>query len=245
MTVQDKLFTLGTALAFALILAACPAGPAPEKYKGLGEKLNLSGKVYERNRTLVSIDYTGYNGDLAISDGGIGGTGKIENGWLSYSITEQPALSPAANGLEMLEEIYTNIGFSPNDAQAAVLNLQITDHPDYSLLSREIIEIEYASPVRLNGEFVYYVYVDRDVTVTADSGDFSFDGFGFPIDITAKSINFTLKKGWNPLRGKIEGELQLIGFPPAVGGATAALSMSAGNPSSLKWTASSTQFLQF
>lgn len=235
------MFLPGIAAAFALILIACPAGTGGGEYNGLGKKLNISGRVYTRDIDTINygVNYAEYKDNLSVSDGGIGGTGKIEKGRLSYSIGE-PALIEVDEGLAMLQKMYDGVKFNPADARASVVNLTITDNPDYILLSREKIDIKQLS---LDCEFVSFAYVDRDVTVTADGDSFRFDGFDIPMEITTEIINLKLKKGWNAVCGRITGEpkFSLVTGVELSGN----LSISVGDPSSLKWTLSSSQELLF
>jgi hypothetical protein len=233
------MFLCGIALVFALVLESCSA-PASDEYKGLGESLNLSGQAYTRDFSSAnySINYAEYANSLNVSDGGIGGTGKIENGKLSYSI-KKPKLSPVAGSLTMLQGMYADLKFSPEDAQAALLNLTVTGG-GYSLLSRETISVTIPSLVY---ETVYYVYVDKDTVVTAEAGSFISTDFIIPISITTQKINIKLKKGWNALHGKTEAGLKLtLSLEPEFAGD---LKISVDNPSDFKWTLGSPQDLPF
>lgn len=237
------MFLPGITAVFALVLASCPSGTDSGVYKGLGEKLNISGRVYTRNIDTenFSVNYIEYKNNLAVSDGGIGGEGKIEKGQLSYSI-EEPVLFQVDEGLAILKRMYTSVEFSPEDARAAAVNLTVTGDTDYILLSREKITVNL-NQLSLGFDFVYYLYVDRDVIVTADGDSFRFENFEIPINITVSEISLNLKKGWNALYGKISGELKYTLLSGAE--ASGNLTMSVSNPSSLKWTLSSVQELLF
>jgi hypothetical protein len=232
---KNKMFLCGITLACTLISGACLSG----EYKGLGESLTLSGQAYTRdiNSLNFSVNYVEYMGNLDVSDGDIGGAGEIKNGKLSYSV-KKPELFPIADGFAMLKRMYDGIKFSPEDAQAALLNLTVTGSSVYSLLSGETLKVTVPS---LAYETVYYVYIDRDVVITAEANSFASTDFYIPISITTQKINLKLKKGWNALHGKTEAKLILFPSLQASGN----LELSVGNPSSLKWTLGSPQNLPF
>jgi hypothetical protein len=232
---KEKIIFCGIAFAFALILESCPAS-APDEFKSLGESLSLSGQMYVRDIDAShSIAYNEYKSDLEVSDSGIGGAGEIKKGKLQYSSIEKPKLSPVADSLAMLEEVYKGITFSPEDTQAALLNLTIPGSAEYSFLFRETIKVNLPS---FTYETVYYVYVDRDAVVTAEAGSFTPTDFFVPMSLTSQKINLKLKKGWNALHSTITAGFGLFLL-------TGDLKMSIGNPPSFKWTLGSLQDVPF
>ena len=250
---------IAAVLTAVLILAACPTDSSPEQYKGLGKTLKLSGQVYtqEFGQTGITIksNYNKFNGDLDLSDNDLGGSGKIKNGQLGYSVGT-PVLSPVGTGLALLNDMYADISFSTLDLNAAILTLTINDSEDYKMQLREKLgnpKIISLSPLALTFTFeiVNYVYVDKDVTVSANGDTFVFDDFFIPVTLTTGNIKLKLKKGWNPLHSTIIASSNLPFSPedllsPDITNLdltdladlepTGNLVMSLKDPSSLCWT---------
>jgi len=177
------------------------------------------------------ISYDPINGNMAISDGGImGGTGKIENGKLSYSITKpadamfvsaadllgeitqmlggflaDESLSEA--GLPALSGLYANARISPANTQVALLNLEIKNSDDYILIDRELITNTFSltsMSMTITVEGVGYVYVDKKATITATGTSIpNLPIMGIPVNLTLPNIKLNLKKGWNALGVKV------------------------------------------
>ena len=212
--------------AIVMVLTAC-SDDSDSENKGT-ETLTLSGQVHEREINeglrgamglLISgdldptamagltgllsgelITYNAISGNMDISDGGMGGSGKIENGNLSYSIKQKPAddkfVSAAdridalmsgflsADGLPGMSGIYTDLTISPDSTQAAPLVLEINNDSYSRLIDRELIQNTFGlqtMSLTISVEGVNYVYVDRNATVTAT-------GTGTPIEISISDL---------------------------------------------------------
>ena len=254
-----SLYGILAVLAFALVLAACPdkpAEPAPDT-----SKLKLSGQVFEYiEATDPSSILSGpkeFKGKLEISDGGLGGSGEIRNGKLTYSIDVEPPLSPINEGmgLDYLKGMYKSLKFSPENVNAAVVALEITNNDEYSGLLRSLMGLDLSklpTTIIITVETVNYVYVDKDMNITADKDTFEYDYSDFPIILTSEKINLNLKKGWNALYSEITAQanismeviLSLLGdSDPDLSTLDLSalepkghLKMSVGDPNTLKWT---------
>ena len=258
MTTKNKLHYFGLlALIIVMVLAACPVDPASEKGT---ETLTISGQVNERkpNEALMGlldledtenldifslmgvlsdelISYIPINGNMTVSDGGMGGTGQIENGRLSYSI-QKPAdeafvsvteyigvltqmlgeyLSDeilAELGIPALSELYANIKnikISPADTRAAPLILLINNDA-YSFIDRELIKNTFSiGNLTITVEGVGYVYVDKKATITAKGASIT-ELPELPVNLTLPNISLNLKKGWNALGVKVTVTAKMI-----------------------------------
>ncbi|MDR0289486.1 MAG: hypothetical protein LBI06_00950 [Treponema sp.] len=170
-------------LAIAMVLAACPPDPSSGSSP---ETLSLSGSVYIREINLDPSDSANLapykdaekSLRLIIFDGGLGGSGKIENGRFSYSTgkPDDDVLFPVGDvglaGIDM-GGIYTDVSIQPEDANVAILNFEIMGNPDYILLTRESIAPDISgifSPIpniTINIGFVSYIYADKNINIDA------------------------------------------------------------------------------
>jgi len=231
-------------LVFTLVLGACFNKSA----KSDASALRLSDQVHHIDSTDLSSLLSSPNpfmDNLHISDGGLGGDGKITNGQLSY-IIKAPRLSPINEGLGFLAGKYSNIRFSPEDANAAALALG-TNSEKYSGLFKNLLSLNAFSKIpTIIVETVNYVYVDKDVKITAGSNNSTYNDLGFPVSLTTENINLSLKKGWNPLYSRIIAEMDIpLGSILSQDfwnldltdlESTGTLSMSVLDPPTLKWT---------
>ena len=233
-------------LVITLILGACPTdtGTSTEKPSAPSNpppvmKLSLSGQVYTQDINLdpENIDLGGslffnpnlasikkYNDSLSIDDGGIGGLGEIINGKLSY-IIETPELLPIGESLSYLKGMYSGLNFSPADANASAVILQITDSEEYSGLLKGLLTVNLvpvitrfppppavtAISIVITIKTVNYVYVDKALNITADpfSYDYTDPELPFPIGLTSDRINLRLREGWNPLYSEIKAQVDI------------------------------------
>ena len=260
---KTKILICGITVVLALALAACPTGSGDSDNSS---RLRLSGKVYTQDFDIktLSVTYNNYNENLEISDGVLGGVGKIRNGQLNYTIGEPP-LSPIGEGLASLKEMYPGLEFSSEDVNAAVVILEIVGSEEYSYISKTAFNITpsiFPPAIKLTIETVNYVYLDKDIKITAEGNYFEYNDFDFPISLTTENINLSLKKGWNPLYSKISvqinvprellssldlSSLDLSTLNLADLRPTGNLSMSVADPDSLKWALETSQpsdFLQ-
>jgi len=208
---RAKIF-YGILAVFALVLGACPtdSGTSPDK-------LNLSGQVYVQITDPVALlakyKNVKYEDNLKISDGDQGGKGEINKGQLKYTIGVPLNLSPINEdgGLDYLKEIYSSLEFSSEDVKAAVVYLGI-DSEEYSNLLKGLLDInlDYSMrTIKITIDTVNYVYVDKDLNITAEPDTFNNNDFDFPISLTTEKIDLKLKKGWNSLYSKITAQSKI------------------------------------
>jgi len=223
--------------------------------------LRLSGQVYIQNTEPLALLFNSkneeYKKDLKISDGGLGGTGQIKNGKLNYSIDVVPPLSPIneGEGLDYLKGMYPSLIFNPEDVKVTAVVL-LTDSDEYSGLLKYLLEVNFdllKLTIKITIKTVNYMYVDKDLNITADefSYDYTNPELPFPITLTSEKINLSLKQGWNTLyseitaKSNIPPELLMPSAPSdpdspgpdlSVLRPTGNLKMSVGDPGNLNWT---------
>jgi hypothetical protein len=254
-------------LIIALILAACsngdsdPPPPPAEPSPYFGTELKLSGDVYMRDINFdfenieVSILYllTGSldpvtyrnadtNIDLSISDGGLGGSGRVKNGKFSYSIG-----IPADEYFVSIDELFSNISLFPGvvdlpnigieipsiDARAVYLNLLIADDPEYFFMTRENIGFNQTL-LTISSEIVSYIYINKTVTISVPASTYDTVVMDIPIRLNVSSIYLNLKEGWNAIHSTLAIPLMSMLDTP-----TGNLEIVLGNPSSHKWVLNS------
>ena len=225
------------ALAFGMTVVGCDdsstGGGDGVTSAYLGDTLDLSGQVYlERwNDDYTNVNYQNFTGNLTIPEYvswydyddddnkeeiriNIGGSGEIRNGRLSYSIG-------TPNELDTFDEwdyiFYKgpleDVKVSDANVKGFVLEGLDVDSDDYSGLMKEKKTVSSGTY-----EFVNYVYVESDVTVSGKS----YKWAGGQGTRTFKKCVF--KKGWNAVYQQ-NGETKN----------TVTISTSMGNPSSLRW----------
>ena len=213
---KQIVFIIGAAIiGFFLVFAACSDEiPEDEVKLGtfyLGETLNLSGQVYTKNR---DSSYAGYIGArIAVSDGGES-SGEIINGKLNFT-TEAPdllLLKPVGEAFLEWDPQYNNFRYSDPEVLSCMLNLEI-NAPPYTRLARELEKTT-------SYEWVEYIYVDRDITITADGKTYTVTGDDFVY--TTSNLSLDLLAGWNAVYYKDVKKLgtytaaanRILGNPP-------------------------------
>jgi hypothetical protein len=195
----------------------------------LGDSLDLSGQVYESSTdSNFLISYTEFNGNLSITAGN-GGSGSISNGQFSYSIGVPTGLTTLDfSNAGVSSATHDNISFSKAGVKGLIINeFNITpgSSGQYSVSYKQTTTVQ-GSPYSITYEWVYYVYVEEDVTVS---------GTGKTTTVLGKqtnygNLNLALKTGWNAVYRK-----QAESRPDANQAAgTVNATYSLSNPS-LKW----------
>jgi hypothetical protein len=263
-----------TILIIAAFLVACSGEPdtrEPGPY--FGSNLSLSGDLHTREinfdfenidvmsllnllanpSDLITYPEADKNLDLGISDGSIGGSGKVKNGKFSYSVGKPSAsaLQPIeANDIPEISAIYKNVTITPQDANAAFLYLS-TNSPDYPLLTREntVPESELSSmSFKITAETTSYVYVDKNITITAEGSTYTdtitnlpiANNMDIPVKLTTHDINLSLKPGWNAIHSIFAVTIKTLTIIPSFTfEADGDVSFSVGIPSSHKWVLNS------
>ena len=151
----------------------------------IGETLDISEQVFsESNGTIIP-----FNGNLSVSSWRfIDGTANINNGRLSFTVGTPSPLVPIADILEDGSgSWYKNFRYSITDVQSAYLyDGELDGNQDFSWLEKRR-DTDYSF------EHVSYIYVDKDVTVTAEGKVVIDDGY----TTTSADIILELKRGWN------------------------------------------------
>jgi hypothetical protein len=207
----------------------------------LGDTLELSGQVYLIDwiyfafgmYTPIIQEYTG--SDLTINDRGLGGSGEIKNGNLSYSIGTPAYLN--TSGLRFLfqelEGIYDDIQASTTNVKSYVLG------GEGSFISKFDIKSNWHNnSMSETAEWVFYVYVEDDVTISGkgktETGTDNW--YGYTYNMISKNISLALKTGWNAVYLKRETSGTFTGTfnNPTSVAFTDIITVSLGDPS-LKW----------
>jgi len=179
---KKRFIWLVPVLLMAFAISACKSD---DDDGGTRETLSWSGKqVYNTDGTL----YTGGNAAFVSS---AGGSGTINGGKMSFSISTPNSQKSMTTLLVELDvryghNVFSYAGYDPANTQA--MDLAFTN------LRKKINKTTAAS---ITKEEIYYIYVDRDCIVTATGiPSITTDG-----DIPVKVPNYTLKlkKGWNPV----------------------------------------------
>jgi len=157
-------------------------------------------------------DWQTFGGNLAVYCN-LGGSGSISEGRLSFSIGEPDAAAlESISSLPLFRnagDIWNDLAFSDPNVGAAYLSL---DTPEGILRRAFILETE----TDLMREYVDWVFVERDVTVTGSG--MAGDGYAVP------ALNLRLRRGWNTIHHRMDiGER-------GIGG-----QMSLGDPRHINW----------
>jgi hypothetical protein len=221
--------TLSAIVAFATI--GCPTDGGDDGF--LGEELNLEGQVYLLKMNTYSVSYQDFTDTVEINrEESGGGSGKITNGKLSYTIG-----TPAAKYLQTLSsgsvdgmggDLWDNIAISKTNVKGYVLSLIAGDDPqEYYELSRASLTTDInisAGTGSIITESVSYVYVNNDVTLSGKGKK----GVLEMVPYKTEDLDLSLKTGWNALYTKIESTI-------SVQGNTMTITQSLDNPDDLKW----------
>jgi hypothetical protein len=230
----------GVFLGLALLMAGCPqpansGSDTPSGAKG-DKPLILTGQVsteiFSISEKTSKYDPLPATTPLAsvTSDGSIG-MGKIEYGKLNFGaglpIDTATTFTPFTALFSPYHDAIRSLPAEISDASKLVLSTGSTGH----LLKQQV----KMSSTEITEEFVTYMYVTGDVTVTgtgkADVAHKITDSATGQLDSTIKTVpelNITLKKGWNAVYTKI------VTKTPASGEATSTLSIKISDPA-LKW----------
>jgi len=182
----------------------------------LGQTLTLTGQVWRYNSD--NGTWTEYTENRVIQSD-CGGSGAITNGQLNFTIG-----TPSSSELESInffnDEDYTNISISNSNAKCAVLSLTLEKLANEPAMVSVYIDKMWED----NDEslMAFYLYVDRDVTITGKGiKNYGNDGV---YSLTTTDINLSFKAGWNVVCQNYNvNNNELI------------RSMSIKNPSNLRW----------
>jgi len=208
--------------------------------------LTLSGQVYfdlswSWSADYAKVTYTNFNGDLTIYDDGIGGSGSITDGKLSYSVG-----TPNNDKLEDIDELLDFFRDPYSDVQASNMSAKYSP-----LVLSANGEVLYRGAYAISGTGtsysgtdadIYFIYVDRDVTITAkgdtilDSGTYE-SGVTYKYTATYKAVDLKLKAGWNAVSLKDEYSSTTTGTwnNPISYNSTSTFTVFLNNPNSAIW----------
>jgi len=195
-------------LMFALI--ACDDGNDPNNGNGdpnggggktsFGDKLELSGQVYTVDWDDDDMPvFNKFDDDLVLkSDAAWEVSGEIKGGILTYTVGTPPA-SSLMEITSWYRYPYTDITISDESVKFAELPyIKVTDDTYSAVFKADLSRNVSGSTISLTEERVWFMYVDKDVTITA-KGSTETEGGN-----TQKynDINLSLKKGWNAIYQK-------------------------------------------
>jgi hypothetical protein len=196
----------------------------------LGATLNLTGQVsifsWDGDNP-VFIEFTDTRGVFS-DDPDIGGEGAINAGLLSFNIGVPKELYSIKRFHYSISNIgANNLRVTPTTARYAELNLRTIsdDPPIYGRLLRE--NNSYSSGTWTD-EGVIYIYVDRNVTISADRTVWDFKDEDYSWSATINAFNILLSTGWNAIYYKgISTETENF--------VTESVTISSSTPDTLKW----------
>jgi len=166
---------------------------AVSQYPYLGETLKLSGQVLNDDNMLYEEINTSVESN-------IGGSGAIVYGILKLSIGAPQTLQSLKDNdmIKKMNNSYTSLTYTPETTQCALLSLSVTDvdGSTSTLIKKEITTNVISLTVF---ESVDYLYVDRDVTITAKGRESTESASGSISTTITSDLNLNLKKGWNAL----------------------------------------------
>jgi len=171
----------------------------------LGTTLNLSGQVWTWNE-----DWDEFTGNRTVTSTPPGGTGGITNGQLNFTIGRPTSGLESAGSL--FDWTYNNFGWSINVNPSYAMGASLRLNTPNGFLNRGN---ETYTGTEISGtaieELVEYIFVDRDVTISAArlQGSWSEDGETWTYD--ARAFYITLREGWNALHWRFEGQWTATG----------------------------------
>jgi len=191
----------------------------------MGETLSFIGQVYggESNKNDPTKPY---NHDAEVyTEGETGGKGAITKGKLNFTIGTPAKLQPLfANEGEEMNNMYSNLKLNPGGANSAPLNLwAISQESNNNYVLRKKNTTTNTILQTTITENVEYLYVDRDVTITAKGKEFTDKD----ISVITSDLNLKLRKGWNAIY-RIDTTTIILGK------SLSTINISLGNPE-LKW----------
>jgi len=219
---------LAAVLVLVSLLAGCPADASP----GVAVRsIILSGQIHTLNQDIG--EYVNFYGDREVFDyaplvdstfriSRLGGEGSIDGGRLSFSIGTPLDMVRVRYLFPGYHDMYSNFEISPANARGVILyGLTTVDYGLIGWLERLSIDLD----IDEDGETfirdeVFYIYVDRNVTITGKGR--TFEGVG------TTSINIGLETGWNVIHIRNEATRTEDAFSEI-------FSMTAADPDWVRW----------
>jgi hypothetical protein len=205
------------------------ASESPDDSGYLGETLSFNGQQVYGGQSQHFDPNEPYTHNATVSaEFDIGGSGRISAGKLTFTIGTPEIISPLKQALfpdeEEINSMYNNLKLTPDNARGTPLSLSAISRESGNkyVLKRENIAANTILHTTIT-ESVEYLYVDRDVTITAKGKDFTNKG----ISVITLDLNLKLRKGWNTVC-RNETTTTILGKPIST------ISISLGN-SDVKW----------
>lgn len=172
-----------------------------------GQTLVLSAYVYQGGCCCNEWEYTRFSLGSAVDvlSNFQSHTGRFSNSTLSFTISGPPDLSPV-DALITGEFWGWDIQVSPDNVQGAILDLRMEyfctdccfDTNHFLLMRSRSSKTETATGDTYTEERVMYLFVDGNVTISAERAVESSSGWGN----TFEGFEITLYSGWNTLHFK-------------------------------------------
>ena len=205
--------------------------------------LNLSGRVVLEDIDVEAqkVTYTNFTGpNLKIDDSGLGGSGTVNNGNLSYSVGKPEDLYPF--DVEDLEYFFGGyeLTASKQSVEANILMGLYLENADGVIYKGSSSISGNQNSSKITEESVYYIYVDDDVTITGkgytETDTETEGGITYTETFTSRNFSLPLKKGWNAIHEKweISGTISGPAGNPTGVTLTVTETISLGNPA-LRW----------
>jgi len=200
------------------------------------DTLTFSGQVYDEiwgddntaNHVPLTITYTASNKSLELTDSLSCGSGKIQNGQLSYTVGK-----PDASEINMsINDLFSRFRYSTITVNQSNVKCNLLDFicgHDSWFERRSYTLNKTDNETTLSMKFAYYLYVDKACNVKATGITFT-DEDG--VNNTLPNVNIDIKKGWNTLI------VNAFAIEDNTSGKTTKMSftsISIGDASSLKW----------
>ena len=159
------------------------------------------------------VDTEKFKGNLNVEDGETAETGNISNGSFSFKMgtPDSNYLTGIENYLEKMGEESKPSADNMNAKYYEISEFSVTNNDKYSYLSRGnssgkvTITKDGTLSTKIDYETITYVYVTENVKITAkEYKDTKYSEYG--ITTTSKSVNLSLKKGWNVVKGTVKME---------------------------------------
>ena len=176
----------------------------------LGNTLNISGQVSLLTGNYDGPPYKPFDGNLDVTDWGLGGSGSITGGNLNYSIGKPAGLETLDLKDMFFGGDYEVVASAPGNVQGAFLDLGKSSAGGYrgpNKESEETTNIDAIYQLTVS-EIVEYLYVENDAIVFGIGKTSIEEGIeeGIPYTTTKTTNDFTLvlKAGWNAIYWKYE-----------------------------------------
>jgi hypothetical protein len=197
--------------------------------------LVLKGTLYTEEREAGEIKhgkYTSLDTVEVYAYGELLGEAALTNGEFSIRVSKPAALGPIEPSSFYN---WTNPKIEPADTEYTEISLLLKEAGKSIIKGGIYISGDYPRNYQVGGEYVWYLYVDKDAAVTLEGeegeDEWEYEGITYTGFQTNKAAVLQLKKGWNALHIKSEESLSIT---ESIGTIITTTSVSVANPN-LKW----------